>query len=549
MQGDLNRDALGDVIRTLYVNRRSGVLHLARGTVTKRIYFSKGSMIFANSDVEADRLGEFLIRRQVITRTDLEQASRVTKETGERFGRTVVELGHTTAEQMEVRVVEQIQTIIYSLFDWDSGEYRFEQRDNPVDEDIVLNLSTADIILEGARRLDDLSKVRRAVGDPARVPRTTEDPLLLYQKMSTLSQSEGFILSRVDGLTSVADILAISPIGEEATLRCIYGLVSAGVLEFPGSFAPGDAATEPTPNAETPAPAASAAPAASTERAGPPPGVEIPRPDIEVRRPELQPTKPNPGEVEEEPARPSPEEIAVREDIIEKHASLRESNLYDLLGIASTADDGEVKKAYYAMAKKYHPDRHHSPHLRDIHGLLEELFGKITDAYELLSSPPDRTDYDARIRGEGAGGSASSSDGDPDSARKKAAEGHYKEGKRHFDEMHFFDAIRCLKEALRLHPNKSYHKLLARALMKNPKWLREAEEQFRMVLKTDPFDAECYVGLGEIYESEGMSTRALKMFEQAASYDPENETIRRKMEDNRSPGMGALKKLFGRKKD
>jgi hypothetical protein len=82
--------------------------------------------------------------------------------------------------------------------------------------------------------MDDMTKVRRVLGDPNRVLQTTEDPLLLYQKMSTLSQSEYFILSRVDGLSSMADILSISPIGEEQTLRCIYGLVSAGVIEPKG---------------------------------------------------------------------------------------------------------------------------------------------------------------------------------------------------------------------------------------------------------------------------------------------------------------------------
>ncbi len=203
-----------------------------------------------------------------------------------------------------------------------------------------------------------------------------------------------------------------------------------------------------------------------------------------------------------EPAGPSPEEIAVHEDIIEKHASLREATVYDLLGITITANDTEVKKAYYAMAKKYHPDRHHSPHLRDVHGLLEELFGKITDAYQLLSSPLERNRYDAKIRAEGtaavAGGMGPNAEETSESARKKAAEENYKEGKRYFDEMHFFDAIQCLREAVRLYPKKNYHKLLAQALMENPKWLREAEEQFRFALKMDQFDAECYIGLGEI---------------------------------------------------
>jgi curved DNA-binding protein CbpA len=551
LQGDLTRDALGDVIRKLYVNRKSGILHLTQDKTSKRIYFRKGSMIFANSDVETDRLGEFLIRQQLIDREAFERASRVMRETGNRFGRTLVELGFATPEEMEGKVVDQIQTIIYSLFSWTSGDYRFEQHESPVDEDIVLNLSTADIILEGTRRMDDMTKVRRVLGDPTRVLQTTEDPLLLYQKMSTLSQSEYFILSRVDGLSSMADILSISPIGEEQTLRCIYGLVSAGVIEPKGGASPLEedgakaAASPPPPQAR---PTAAAPPPAAPAYKPPPPSpprVEIPKPEVQAGKPKIEPPA--------QPSGPSPEEVAVREDIIQKHASLREATLYDLLSITITANDGEVKKAYYAMAKKYHPDRHHSPYLRDVHGLLEELFGKITDAYQMLSSPLERNRYDAKIRAEGpaavvaVGGTPTSEEAN-EGARRRAAEERYKEGKRHFDEMHFFDAIQCLREAVRLAPKKNYHKLLAQALMKNPLWLREAEEQFRFALKMDQFDAECYVGLGDIYESEGMSTRALKMYEQAATYDPENETVQNKMGKRGSQG-GALKKLFGRKKD
>jgi curved DNA-binding protein CbpA len=555
LQGDLTRDALGDVIRKLYVNRKSGILHLAQDKTSKRIYFRKGSMIFANSDVETDRLGEFLIRQGLIDREAFEKASRVMRETGNRFGRTLVELGFATPEQMEAKVVEQIQTIIYSLFSWTSGEYRFEQHESPVDEDIVLNLSTADIILEGTRRMDDMGKVRRALGDPNRVLQTTEDPLLLYQKMSTLSGSEYFIFSRVDGLSSTADILSISPVGEEQTLRCLYGLMSAGVIEPKGGPAPleedgANAAPSPVP----PPPARAKAPAAPPPSPAyrPPPPAPPPPPKVEIPKPEAHAGKAK-AEPPAEPAGPSPEEIAVHEDIIEKHASLREATLYDLLGITITANDQEVKKAYYAMAKKYHPDRHHSPYLRDVHGLLEELFGKITDAYQMLSSPLERNRYDAKIRAEGpaavvaAGGTPTSEEAN-EAARRRAAEERYKEGKRHFDEMHFFDAIQCLREAVRLFPKKNYHKLLGQALMKNPKWLREAEEQFRLALKMDQFDAESYMGLGDIYESEGMKSRAQKMYEQAATYDPENEALQEKLGKRGAQG-GALKKLFGRKKE
>ncbi len=234
MQGDLTRETLADAIRTLYVNRRSGILHLSHEKVSKWIYFRKGSIIFANSDVESDRLGEFLIRQNVLDRTSFEKTTDTMKDTGRRFGQTVVEFGYCTADEMQAKVVEQIQTIIFSLFEWKEGSYRVEQHENPVDEDIVLNLSTADIVLEGTRRMEDTDRIRQALGDTSRILEQNENPLLLYQKMSTLSQSEYFILSRVDGMSSIDDIFAVSPLGEDETLKCIYGLISAGVLVLQG---------------------------------------------------------------------------------------------------------------------------------------------------------------------------------------------------------------------------------------------------------------------------------------------------------------------------
>ncbi len=264
----------------------------------------------------------------------------------------------------------------------------------------MLNLSTADIILEGTRRMDDMEKVRRALGDPNRVLQTTEDPLLLYQKMSTLSQSEYFILSRVDGLSSMADILSISPIGEEQTLRCLYGLVSAGVVEPKGG---------PPPLAEE-VPAEvwldeAALDAAEPEYRPPPPSPPPPPPPPRV---EIAKDESSLGQSSvEPPVEASRPELGGDRGARGHHREARLSargHLYDLLGITITANDGDVKKSYYAMAKKYHPDRHHSPYLREVHGLLEELFGKITDAYAILSSPLERSRYDAKIRAGGPAG-------------------------------------------------------------------------------------------------------------------------------------------------
>ena len=61
LQGNLKDTSAAELIRDFYGARHTGILHLCRQKVEKRIYFKKGNIVFANSEEESDRLGEFLI--------------------------------------------------------------------------------------------------------------------------------------------------------------------------------------------------------------------------------------------------------------------------------------------------------------------------------------------------------------------------------------------------------------------------------------------------------------------------------------------------------
>lgn len=59
--------------------------------------------------------------------------------------------------------------------------------------------------------------------------------------------------------------------------------------------------------------------------------------------------------------------------------------LYDVLGLARTASAGEVKKAYYRLAKEYHPDKNAAG---------GEMFNKVKEAFDILHDPRKRQVYD-----------------------------------------------------------------------------------------------------------------------------------------------------------
>ena len=66
-------------------------------------------------------------------------------------------------------------------------------------------------------------------------------------------------------------------------------------------------------------------------------------------------------------------------------------DLYQQLGVARGASDAEIKKAYRSLAKQLHPDRNKD------NPQAAERFGKVTQAYDILSDKTKRAQYD---RGE-----------------------------------------------------------------------------------------------------------------------------------------------------
>lgn len=64
---------------------------------------------------------------------------------------------------------------------------------------------------------------------------------------------------------------------------------------------------------------------------------------------------------------------------------VRETKLYDLLGVTPSASDSEIKKGYRKMALKYHPDKPTGN---------EEKFKQVAEAFQILSDPDKREVYD-----------------------------------------------------------------------------------------------------------------------------------------------------------
>jgi molecular chaperone DnaJ len=80
-----------------------------------------------------------------------------------------------------------------------------------------------------------------------------------------------------------------------------------------------------------------------------------------------------------------------------------EKDYYKALGVSKGASAEEIKKSYRKLARKYHPDANKGD------SASEERFKEISEAYNVLSDPKRRAEYDEARSLFGAGASAACS--------------------------------------------------------------------------------------------------------------------------------------------
>jgi serine/threonine protein kinase/tetratricopeptide (TPR) repeat protein len=538
--------ALPRLLRDLYVGRKSGLLHFTHGDERRSVRFRKGQIVNASSTVVTERLGDALLRHGLLAEPEIRRASELAEREGRRLGTALVEMGLMDRGRLEDALASQVRDILMVVFSRSDGTFFFEETgEGPPDEETTLKLSTGEMILEAVRRVSDPSAVRSALGDLDRVLSLSTDPLLRFQKI-TFTPTDGYVLSRVDGVLSAREVIQVVSLPQEEVERSLFGLLCTGVVEYleatrtraPKSRkgAKVDTAPEPPP---APAPAAK---------------------------------EPAPKPVDEMEARRAAE--ARRREVIQAYDGLKSRTHFEVLGIARNATETQVKEAYFRLAKRFHPDVQHDPALADMHDKLEAIFIRLGDAYEVLRNAQSRASYESTLGPSGirpptAQAPAPSATGPhapvappPRAAQAPPAQGEaraqaaIRSAERLVADEKYWDAIQALEQALPWADGKTLQRvrvLLARVYLKNPKWVKRAEEVLQTVVQEDPKNAEAYFVLGTIYKGGGLRNRAVSMFRKVMELQPGHEdavaeliALGEAISAQGGGSEGLIKKLFGK---
>jgi hypothetical protein len=547
--------ALFKLMREIYLGRKSGHLHFTHGRERRSLLIHGGHILHGTSDVVGEHLGDVLVRYGLLEQPVLNQATKIVLKERKRLGAVLAERGLMDTERLSSAVSLHVREILFNVAERGDGSYAFEDTATDEGDSAASKLSTVEMILETARRVQEPSVVSRVLGDLDRVLVASDNPQLRFQNVA-LTPKEGFVMSRIDGTLTAREVFTIIPLPPEDTERSLFALLCTGAVEYRTA----GAREAPGSGARAARAAAAAAAAASPARAAGP-GAPAPAPPAAGSPAPPAPAPPAAARSEAEGIKGRQLLEARRQLITNAHEAMASKNHFEFLGVPRNATEAQVKEAYFRLARPLHPDSNRDPGLADLQGKREAAFHRLSQAYETLRDPQKRSRYEADLDARAprrppppaAPPEPAPTPRELDrSAEVALAVESVRQADKLFKEEKYWDAIQLLEPAiprLERHSKPKAQVILARAYMKNPNWGRRAEELLQRVVHENPDYADAYVALGNLYRASQLKSRAQAMYRKAVQAQPGHAEALAELAalDGEGPeGPTLLKKFFSK---
>lgn len=260
-EGTLETFSIADILQLIGLQRKTGILTLKNNEEVVTISFYNGMIITADSVPKKleDKLGKVLVKTNMITSEQLDEALATQKKTLQKLGYILVKQGSLTQEQLKDALQVQISQMIYRLFRWTSGEYYFDPKAKvEYDPENMVPMSAESILMEGIQMIDEWPLIQKKIPSFNIVFKKSESIAVEGEKKEDnesvsefdflveesikevfttedklkLNKEEEMVYNLVDGQRTVQQIIDRCPLTEFHTCKALYELLMRNIIEI-----------------------------------------------------------------------------------------------------------------------------------------------------------------------------------------------------------------------------------------------------------------------------------------------------------------------------
>jgi len=523
--GDVSRTPLAAILLEALNVRANGVLEVTSGGGTSRIWFREGRPVGAAVFQGFRPLGQMLLEAGLIDIDALSRSLAGMAETRRPQGEILVEIGACTRADVDSMLERQQSSYFNAIAALESGAYAFSQ-DAPIPEwTRSSRLSPLRTIVDALEKPQASGLVASALEAVAKGGVRLASGYAEVADGFRWNALERAWVARMEVPLTRDEALAPGTVPADQARAILAGLLLLGLAvsaaEQPVAtghtvIGLGDASTPPAEEPSVPGRRSDPVEARARRQrllqqamrnmgVGP---FQRPATGSVPQAGAAQPAQPTAGAGRPAPGSPESE---LRDALLKFAPRAREHDFFVRLGLTEKATRDDVKKAFLALAKQFHPDRFSAPALADLADVVKDFFTAVNEAYETLSDDRRRADYLAHTRGSSR------------SAGSEGARIDYQKGEACLRTRDWARARGFFESAIRADPKAEYQAALAYVLVADPR--TKDRERARGILEDAMKDPTCdrafYVA-GLLARDDKEDARAEKLFRQAATINPRN---------------------------
>jgi len=229
LKGNLNTIELTDLLQLLCNDHKTGVLEITNENNEVKVFIQDGSIIYATSSQKEFRLGTLMVNEGIITGKQLMNAIVASREKNISIGKFLVMEQQISPDALKQFTNKQVEEILYDIFLWGEGSFEYQDQTLDLEKMIIVHFNTMNIMLEAARRIDDMSIFKKTINNATMVFYITEK--ILDNKGIVLKSNEWRMLSFINGIRSVKEIIKKSGFDNYSAYNILHSLIAYGLLK------------------------------------------------------------------------------------------------------------------------------------------------------------------------------------------------------------------------------------------------------------------------------------------------------------------------------
>jgi CheY-like chemotaxis protein len=466
--GTLEKTPFHDLILHHYWMRTTGCIQITNENIRKKVFLLKGIPVHSDSDLRSENLGSFLVREQRIRSDQLQTAIDFAVQKEISLTQSLILQKIITQNQLFPLSKQLSIERIVNTFSWKRGQFEMFSGFESMEHAPLFQNSLGEIYRKGLLLALGTDGIRLQMKKWENcVLKKSPYFSLGFEQLSFETELESLVFEHPDSREDLNIQLSLLVWHQ-------FGMVH--FLKKEGF---------------------------------------VPTPTLEPPLPQRKPSAPQQVPIE---GRDS-----LQNFLLSTYMDSRRKNYFEILEISPVSTLKEVKKAYYRLAKNFHPDRYRGKLQGEILRICEMIFGTIVNAYQVLSNEEGRKRYIEfempKINKENRA---------RESHREDAVHGEalFLKGEEALKNSNFEEAREFFRQAFEKNPNEPQYRMLL-------SWLdyctekgdsedsrQQCKNEVLECLQTDPNLARAHLYWGILLVDEGQINAGIDSLQKSIRLDP-----------------------------